>query len=434
MKEKLAFALLAASMAFFFACGRNAEEPWTKPTVNLNKTLTNELSDTSSLKHLDRDINIFMRKWGLRGVSLSVMRNDSLLFSKGYGWADEEAGEAMTPGHIMRVASVSKLLTATGIMVLCEQGKLKLKDQVFGADGILNDIDYINAINDKRYYKITVENLLRHEAGFTSRFGDPMFSTRVVMMQNHLTEAPDHNTLVKCMLKKRLRYMPGTSQEYSNFGYLLLSMIIEKVTGESYEKWMQDNVLDKAGCVDMHIGGTYFADRRAGEAKYYPPDNEPEVEEYNNSGRMVQRCYGGSDLHGLSGAGAWTASSAELALFVASIDGRDEIPDIISKESVLEMTRYYDDGTFSLGWNDTKPQNGWTRTGTLSGTSALIKYFPDGWCWVMITNTSTWKGPRLARYHIKALFNNCKAKYGDRFPAKNLFYDQNCNNPAGFNF
>ena len=143
---------------------------------------------------MDKDIERYMKRWELRGVQIAVSRNDSLVYAKGFGWADEERGEAMTPGHIMRIASVSKLLTAVGIMKLREQGRLKLSDHVFGADGILNDTLYTNTIRDKRHFDITVEQLLRHEAGFTNYAGDPMFSTRYIMMQNGLKTAPDHRT------------------------------------------------------------------------------------------------------------------------------------------------------------------------------------------------------------------------------------------------
>ena len=115
------------------------------------------------------------------------------------------------------------------------------------------------------------------------------------------------------------------------------------------------------------------------------------------------------------------ASAPELALLVASIDGRPEVPDIISPESVAAMTEYVDENTYALGWNDTKPDAGWTRTGTFAGTSALVKYFPDGECWVFITNTSTYKGPGLARF-TNNLFETLRASYSDKFPARNLFY------------
>ena len=140
--------------------------------VNLNESLTNALSDTASLAGFDRQVKDYMRYWGLKGVSLSVMRNDSLLFAKGYGLADE--GKPMQPGNILRLASVSKLVTATGIMVLRESGKLRLQDKVFGPGGILNDSARTSWIRDTNYFKITVEDLLRHKAGFSRKGGDPM--------------------------------------------------------------------------------------------------------------------------------------------------------------------------------------------------------------------------------------------------------------------
>ena len=107
---------------------------------------------------------------------------------------------------------------------------------------------------------------------------------------------------------------------------------------------------------------------------------------------------------------------------MASIDGLPEVPDIISPESVAEMTRWIDENTYSLGWNDTKPDGEWTRTGTFSGTSALVKYYPDGECWVMVTNTSTWKGPGFTRY-TAGLFRKLREKYSQALPSRNMFYE-----------
>ena len=105
---------------------------------------------------------------------------------------------------------------------------------------------------------------------------------------------------------------------------------------------------------------------------------------------------------------------------VSAIDGRPEVKDIISNEAFLQMTEYLDKETFSLGWNDTAPSKGWSRTGTLSGTSALVRYFPDGECWVFITNTSTYRGPTQARY-TEALFKQCRELYSSKLPERNMF-------------
>lgn len=386
--------------------------------VNLNETLTNEMSDTSVLDGFDRQVKAYLTYWGIHGASVSVMRNDSLLFAKGYGESD--TGKEMQPGNILRMASVSKLVTAVGIMVLRDRGQLSLKDHVFGPHGILNDSVYNAAIKDTLYYRITVEDLLRHKGGFSKRGGDPMFSTRWIMMQNGWKDVPTQEQLMEVQLKRRLKFVPGTSQEYSNFGFLALSMVIEKISGMDYETFMQENVLRPAGCVDFHIAGNYYKQKRPNEVRYYVQHDDEPAEEFNNSGRKVTRCYGGNNVTGLSGAGAWAASTPELALLVASIDGKPEVPDIISRESVDLMTEYFDENTYSLGWNDTKDGN-WTRTGTFAGTSALVKYFPDGECWIFISNTSTYKGPGLAR-HTAELFDKLRTKYSSKLPSRNMFY------------
>lgn len=388
--------------------------------VCLNDMLDDTLSAYPELEGMDGRIERFMKLWEIKGASLAIIRNDSLVYAKGYGYADEEKGEKMTSGHILRMASVSKLITAAGIMVLQERGQLSLQDTVFGEHGILNDSLFTAAIREKAKFGITVEQLLRHQGGFTNSRGDPMFSTRDIIRQFGLDGAPDHETLVRCVLSRPLGYKPGTWQKYSNFGYLLLSMIIEKTSGTDYETFIQENVLHPAGCYDMHLAGNYYEDRFPNEVRYYMHAGSELCEEYNMSGRMVERCYGANDIHALSGAGAWCGSPAELGRFVASIDGRAEIPDILSAESIAAMTEYFDSETYSLGWNDTKPDGEWTRTGTLGGTSALVKYFPDGECWIMITNTSTWKGPGFTR-NTEALFRTCRELYSSSLPACDLF-------------
>lgn len=414
-------ALTAAALATAFLIFHKPvpkPEPLEAPRVYLNDTLSNSMSEIPELEGMDKKVRSFMRQWQIKGASLAVMRNDSLLYAKGYGWADEGEGVGMEPSHILRMASVSKLITAAGIMVLQDRDSLSIKDTVFGPSGILDDPLFSDVIKDRNYYKITVEHLLRHQGGF---YRDPLFSSKDVMSQLRLEEPPIKEDFYRLVLRNRLRFMPGEWEKYSNFGYLLLSEIIEKVSGKPYDQFIREEVLRPAGCYDMHIGGSYYADRRENEVRYYTHEGDGKfVEEYNGSGLMVERCYGGNNIPLLSGAGAWCGSPAEIARFVASIDGRPEVKDIISEEAVAQMTEYFDKETYSLGWNDTDPAKGWSRTGTLAGTSALVKYFPDGECWILITNTSTWRGPGLARY-TDALFKQCRELYKDKLPCRNLF-------------
>lgn len=388
------------------------------PGKHLNVMLDNSMSEFPELKGLDRKMNAYLRRWQIKGASLAITRNDSLVYAKGYGWADEEKGELMQPGHILRMASVSKLVTATGIMVLQDRGLLSIKDTVFGPSGILCDSLFNSVIKDRNHHKITVEHLLRHQGGF---YRDPLFSSRDVKHQMQLDCPPCKEDFYRLVLSRRLRFQPGSWQKYSNFGYLLLSEIIEKVSGKPYEQFIREDVLAPAGCYDMHIAGNYYEDKYPNEVRYYTHEGDGKfIEDYSDNGQMVERCYGGNNVPLLSGAGAWCGSPAEISRLVASIDGSPEVPDIISTKSFEQMIEYFDKETFSLGWNDTTPEKGWSRTGTLSGTSALVKRFPDGECWILITNTSTYKGPSQAR-HTDALFKQCRELYSSKLPKRNLF-------------
>lgn len=392
--------------------------PLAPERIYLNEILTNDSSSFEELEGLDKKVRAYMRRWELKGASLAISRNDSLLYAKGYGWADQEREEEMQPSHIMRMASVSKLITAAGIMVLQDRDSLSIKDTVFGPSGILNDSLFNSVIKDRNHHKITVEHLLRHQGGF---YRDPLFSSRDVKHQLQLDQPPVKEDFYRLVLGRRLSFAPGSWQRYSNFGYLLLSEIIEKVSGMPYEEFIRKEVLAPAGCYDMHIGGNYYEDKRTNEVRYYTHNGDGKyIEDYSDNGEMVERCYGGNNIPLLSGAGAWCASPAEIARFVAAIDGRPEVPDIISKEALDQMIEYFDKETYSLGWNDTTPEKGWSRTGTLSGTCALVRHFPDGECWVMITNTSTYRGPSQARY-TEALFKECRTLYSSKLPKRNLF-------------
>ena len=296
---------------------------------------------------------------------------------------------------------------------------MSIKDNIFGPEGILND-EFFNELTkcDSRYKNITVEHVLRHRGGF---YRDPVFSSIDVQKQMRLDHPPTKEDYFNLVLGRKLKAAPGTYSEYSNFGYMLLAEIIEKVSGQEYETFIREKVLKPAGCYDMHIGGIYYDDKRDNEVRYYTHEGDGKyIADFQFHDDLVERCYGGTNLPVLSGAGAWCSSPIELARFVASINGNDIVKDIISAESLDQMTEYIDEHTYSLGWNDTHPTKGWNRTGTLAGTSALIRHYPDGECWILVTNTSTYKGPRFTK-NTDALFTECRRLYSSKLPAQNLF-------------
>ena len=222
--------------------------------------------------------------------------------------------------------------------------------------------------------------------------GDPMFRTADVMRWTERTTTPSADDLIAFQLGLRLRCAPGGTAQYSNVGYLVLSRVIEQVSGMSYEKYLQKHVLWPAGCYDMHIAHNYYDERFPKEVKYYGHDEE-RIESYDGSGEMRLREYGGNDIRGLQGAGAWVASSVELMRLVASIDGKPGVPDILSAASVAEMRNITRKGDYALGWARYNASNGsLIRTGTMSGTCAYIDYRDKGSSYVLLTNTSSYRG------------------------------------------
>ena len=415
----LPLAILAGAGSMLLLRGQagHTEEP--EPEVipvwktGLGQCIVNDLSQ---LPAMDAVVDSFMNFWSLKGTQVAVMRNDSLLYARGYGWADERT--PMTPGTTMRLASVSKLLTAIGIMRLQEEGKVFLDTPVFGPFGVLNEFDPY--IKDDDYYLMTVEHLLRHQAGFSSRGGDVMFGTRKFMLRHGLSTPPSSELLVQKEVARPLAFEPGTDQEYSNFGYLLLSLIIERVSGQPYETFMQENVFGPALCQDFRLAGDYLSQRQPGETRYYMHEDSERITSFDGRYGSVEKCYGGNYVSGLSGAGAWIGSSVELARMVASVDGRGAVPDILEPSTVRQMTVYFDEDTYGLGWLDCRPWGEWTRTGSFSGTSALIKVYPDGECWIFLSNTSTWRGSRFARTS-GALLQNLRSRFGSQLPTRDLF-------------
>ena len=356
---------------------------------HLNDSLDNSLSDLPTTRRMEQYIERWMSRNAIKGASLAVMRNEQLIYCKGFGWADKEMERKANVGDIYRMASASKLITAVGIMKLIDEGRLTLDSKVFGPEGILS---HFTEIKDKRAHNITVRQLLNHTSGFSRRMGDPMFRIADVMRWEELKTTPTADELIAFQLGLRLRGAPGGSAQYSNVGYLVLSRVIEQVSGMGYEEYLQEHVLWPAGCYDMHIARNYYKDRYPGEVKYYGHDEE-RIESYDGSGQMRLREYGGNDIRGLQGAGAWVASSVEMMRLVASIDGKPNVPDILSAESVAAMRDIQRKGDYALGWARYNASNGsLIRTGTMSGTCAYIDYRENGISYVFFTNTSNYRG------------------------------------------
>ena len=420
LKHLLKFAFLALLMVF----------PVGKPDFHdknslllaqnnsINKLFVNKLISDQNTAFIDSKIERFREKTGLKGISIAIAKDDKLVFAKGYGYANEQAKIPVTPEHLFRIASVSKLVTATAIMKLVENSKLSLDSKVFGKYGILSDSKFL-PLKDPRLADITVRNLLNHSGGWTQTYGDLAFLPLVVA--KYLNEAPpvDMDSYIRFVISHRLHFEPGTHSAYSNLGYMILGKVIAKVSGMDYETFVRQEVLLPAGITDMQLGKSFEEEALPNEVKYYQPEDAQPVESYDGTGRMASKLYGANDIHLLGAAGGWLASPIDLLKLVNVIDNNPRVPDILSPGSIQEMTKVDPKGLDPLGWRSTNENGEWWRTGTLPGTSALIKRQPDGLTWVILSNTSNYKGPKLA-IEMDRIMSYIIAK-ADQWPDYDLF-------------
>ncbi len=396
-----------------------------KPTVSSHH-LSNVFSDLDDFEVIDNNVNRFLKRNNLAGASLAIAKDGKMVFAKGYGYADKERAISVQPYNLFRIASVSKLITAVAIMKLVEANKLSLESTVFGKEGILNDSIYLD-YKDPKVEKITVRELLNHSAGWTNRWGDPMFIPNVISNKMHVDYPVKSEDIIRFMLQKRLHYAPGTMSSYSNFGYTVLEQVIEKASGIDYELFVKTNVLYPLEIFDMQLGGSYPWERLDLEVKYYEPQDNYLVPDHMGGEKEVLRSYGGNDIHTLGAAGGWVSSTTDLLRLVVAIDGFDNSEDILSKESIKEMSSKELVGGSPLGWRGVRDGKYWYRTGTLAGTSALVMRMENGISYAIVFNTSSWKGPAFAN-DIKYMMDRTISKV-DNWPSYDLFAIKNADKP-----
>ncbi|MEH0156380.1 PKD domain-containing protein [Limibacter armeniacum] len=297
---------------------------------------------------LDNAIQGVMNSYNIPGVQLAIIKDEKLVYASSYGFADRESQAPVTNQSLFRIASVSKPITAVGILKLKDQGLLNLNDKVFGDDGILrNQFGTPPYSNDKQ--QVTVRHLLEHTSGWTNIPFDPLFS-------NISTSQAE---LIADMLDNRaLEYSPGATYYYLNFGYMLLGRIIEAVSGMSYENYMQSNVLQASGVnAAMQIGGNTLGQRLPNEVKYYGQEG---FSPYN------------LNIERLDAAGGWVASATDLVKILRRIDRNPDQPDILSQSSLNEL--YF--GFFN-----------WYIYGSLSGTSSVLSRVNNDFGFAVLANT-----------------------------------------------
>lgn len=350
------------------------------------------IESQNSIKQIDSVVEAFLDEWNIPGASVAIVKDDKLVYAKGYGYANVKIQEEVIPNHLFRIASVSKPITSVAILSLIEERKLRLEDQVFGADGVLSDFTF----SDKRSLNITVYHLLTHSAGWNREVsGDPMFASVPIAKSQKTSSPADQTDIVKYVLDRPLDFAPGTGYAYSDFGYCLLGRIIEKVSGMPYDAFVKEEILAKCGITTVKIGQSRVTSPN--EVTYYAEREEAFSRSvFNPKKKKSLSPYEGFYLEAMDAHGGWIASSVDLMKFLVHINGVSEKSDILSDKSIRRMTEPSPvNNNYALGWA-VNSYNIWWHFGSLPGSSSMIARIHNGLGWCALLNKLSLKDDYFA--------------------------------------
>jgi N-acyl-D-amino-acid deacylase len=322
-----------------------------------------EAVDTAVIKIMDRH--------GIPGAALAIAKNGKLVLAKGYGWSDVAMGTAVGPNTPFGLASVSKVFTATAILKLVENGRLGLDDKVLGH---VKDIKPpFGRAPDPLLGEVTVRHCLNHSGGWDRTVeGDPITWQPLVCRAMRVRPPLSAAQLLSFVFGLPLNFKPGTEVNYSNVGFVILGEIISRVSGQSYERFVAENVLKPLGLKRpaLHpIEGKYLEHESIrympGALIALPPMRMP----------MLNAC------------GGWSASVVDMLRFLTNIDGsRGEA--ILKEKTRKEMFAKPDkslvrpDGTwFGLGWDSVHfdgDKFSLSKEGNFQGMRTFLKHQPSG--------------------------------------------------------
>jgi D-alanyl-D-alanine carboxypeptidase len=198
----------------------------------------------AQLPQVDALVEQFMKQEGVVGAAVAVMKHQDVLHAKGYGYADLEKGVKATEETVFRIASLTKQFTATSMMILQNQGKVKLEDDV---------TKYFPDFPSKGQH-ITIEHLLNHTSGMSFEDAWTEAAARADVDVNALRDlsAP---LLTRLFAGIRFEFAPGERFRYNNNAYQFAGLLIERVSGLSFAAFLQKHIWDPLG-----MSQTYYLD------------------------------------------------------------------------------------------------------------------------------------------------------------------------------
>jgi CubicO group peptidase (beta-lactamase class C family) len=273
-----------------------------------------ELTKADFETFLDALIPSQLRNRNIAGAVVSVVKDGQVLFQKGYGYADvEEKKPVLADQTLFRPGSISKLFTATAVMQLVEQGKLDLDRDVN---------DYLDFSIPKTYPEpVTLRQLLTHTGGFQETLKN--------LFVAHETDIKPLRTYLVNEMPARI-FPPGKIPSYSNYGFTLAGYIVERVSGEKFEHYIEDHILKPLG-----MNNSTFD-------QPLPPRLAPQMSKGYLSASKKPRDF---EFVQAAPAGALTTTAADMTRFMLAFlqDGAVDGVSILKPETVRQMeTRQFE--------------------------------------------------------------------------------------------
>jgi len=185
---------------------------------------------------IDDYVTAQIKRLHVPGASLAVVRDGHITKAQGYGFANLELRSPATKETVYEIGSTSKQFTATAIMMLVEEGKVRLDDTI---------TKYFPEA-PQAWRGITIRHLLTHTSGIQNHVAVPhwldVFRTNLAF-----ETAPSRDELLKMFFKLPLEFQPGETWAYDNTGYYLLGIIIEKASGKSYWQFLDERIFNPLG-------------------------------------------------------------------------------------------------------------------------------------------------------------------------------------------
>lgn len=272
----------------------------------------------SKLVKFDNAIKSFMQANGIRAGQFAIGRAGKVIYARGYTWA--EPGWMITqPTSMMRLASISKAFACAGIQACYDKKLLKKTDRIFPLLGITTKA-LSSQSPDAKIDTITIQNLIDHAGGWDSTMGfDPVFSMRKIALDLGLNGPVSKRDIARYMYGAPLQFAPGSKSQYSNFGYLLMGLAIEQVTGKAFIDWVKQEVLKAEGLDDeVFVSLTNRSQKRADEMPCDDPGLGLPAQD-PKSDLLVPCCYGGEGwmTERMDSGGGLCSSASALVRFIS---------------------------------------------------------------------------------------------------------------------